>query len=96
MHKAVGEKEEPSIPPGAHPGLWCQAANRARKTLGLAMPGGGGGRVTGPLCCLIVKPNILRGGYGAVHAHWGSRTNEKKRGQFLVMSLITGFCSILN
>lgn len=50
----------------------------------------------GPLCCLIVKPHILRGGHGAVHAHWGSRTNEKKRGQFLVMSLITGFCSILN
>ena len=98
-HKATEEKEGPLVSLGADPSSRHWASNCARKTPCIA-PGvrcRGGEAVTSPLCFLTVKPNsIFRGGHWTVHVQQVSVTHEKKLGQFLVMLLITEFCSTLN
>lgn len=58
---------------------------------------GGSRAAISPLCFLITKPSsISTGEHWTALIHRVSVTHEKKLGQFLMMLLITGFCSVLN
>lgn len=53
--------------------------------------------VTSPLCFLTAKPSSISAGkHWTALVHRVSVTHEEKLGQFVMMLLITGFCSALN
>lgn len=80
---------------GAGPRLWPLASNCAGKTLGVATQRAQGGGLQSSVLLNLKPRNIFQGGHSTVHIHQVSVTNEKKRGQFLVMLLIIEFCSVL-
>lgn len=58
---------------------------------------GGSRAVTSRLCFLTTKPSSISAGeHWTALVHQVSVTHEKKLGQFLMMLLIIGFCSVLN
>lgn len=98
--KATEETEGPQAPLGADPGpchwgiRWCQEKPWRGSTHAVW---GGNRAVTSPLCFLTTKPcSISAGKHWTALVHRVSVTHEEKLGQFVMMLLITGFCSALN
>lgn len=93
--RQLARRENPLSSIGAGPRLWPLASNCAGKTLGVATQRAQGGGLQSSVLLNLKPRNIFQGGHSTVHIHQVSVTNEKKRGQFLVMLLIIEFCSVL-